>query len=210
MDTAGSGRGGLREHKKEQTRKALSWAAIRLTIERGWDNVRIEDIAAEVGVSHRTFNNYFAGKAEAIAARHADRGRRIGDALRERPDDEPLWDAITEAVLAGIPAALDAHGTPTQDEHWIAGVRLMTSEPALHGELLRAGADGVDAIAAAVAARTGTDPERDMYPRLVARAVAGVIEVTAVQWVSVEPDVPMHTLLRTALRQVTAGLPAPR
>ena len=36
--------GGLRERKKRETRAALSWAAIRLTVERGYDNVRIEDI----------------------------------------------------------------------------------------------------------------------------------------------------------------------
>jgi len=52
---------GLRERKKHQTRKALSDAALDLIFERGVENVRREDIAARVGVSTRTFNNYFAG-----------------------------------------------------------------------------------------------------------------------------------------------------
>ena len=73
MSTGDGARDGLRERKKRQTRIALSWAAIRLTVERGLDNVRVEDIAAEVGVSPRTFNNYFSSKGEAIAARHLER-----------------------------------------------------------------------------------------------------------------------------------------
>ena len=42
---------GLRERKKLATRAALAQAAWRLTIERGYAHTRIEDIAAEVGVS---------------------------------------------------------------------------------------------------------------------------------------------------------------
>lgn len=82
----GGAMSGLRERKKEATRVALSWAAIRLTVERGLDNVRVEDIAEAVGVSPRTFNNYFSSKAEAIAFRHLQRSfgwpRRCGPRRR--------------------------------------------------------------------------------------------------------------------------------
>src|SRR4029453_6006437 len=37
---------GLREQKKLATRAALSWSAIRLIVERGYDKVLVEDIAA--------------------------------------------------------------------------------------------------------------------------------------------------------------------
>lgn len=129
--------GGLRERKKQETRVALSWAAIRLTVERGLDNVRVEDIAAAAGVSTRTFSNYFGSKGEAIAARQYDRSRAIAAALRERPAGEPLWEAVTHAVLTGFALGEQGQGR-APDQAWIEGVRLMVAEPALQGEMHKA------------------------------------------------------------------------
>src|ERR1035441_8207489 len=82
---------GLRERKKLATRQALGAAAMRLAVERGLENVFVEDIAAAAEVSPRTFNNYFASKYEAICALALDRSFQIGEALRERPASESLW-----------------------------------------------------------------------------------------------------------------------
>ena len=68
-------------------------------VERGLENVLVEDIAAAAEVSPRTFNNYFASKYEAICALALDRSFQIGEALRERPAGESLWDAVRNAVL---------------------------------------------------------------------------------------------------------------
>ena len=89
---------GLRERKKQATREALRLAALRLAVEKGWEQVRVEDIAAEAGVSTRTFNNYFASKDAAFLATAYDRGARIQAALAAQPADEPLWSAVIEAV----------------------------------------------------------------------------------------------------------------
>src|SRR5262245_66376689 len=85
---------GLRVRKKVATREALSWAALRLAAERGLDRVRVDEIAAAAGVSPRTYNNYFSSKEEAICALVVERAKRVGAALRARPADEPLGEAI--------------------------------------------------------------------------------------------------------------------
>lgn len=206
--------GGLREQKKRETRIALSWAAIRLAVERGVNDVRIEDIAAAAGVSLRTFRNYFSSKAEAIAARHVDRAVLIAEELRARPADEPLWTAITAAVLARF--ALGADEGPERggqrgdapDKQWIAGVRLMLSEPALQGEMQKANAVAQAALAEAVAERTGTDAGA-VGPQLVAAAVGAALTVAVDQWMRADPPPPLGPLLRDVLDRLASGLPIP-
>ncbi|WP_030659798.1 TetR/AcrR family transcriptional regulator [Streptomyces rimosus] len=200
---------GLRERKKAGTRAALSWAALRLAAERGLDNVKVEDIAEAAGVSPRTFNNYFSSKGEAIATHHLDRCLRIAEALRERPA-EPLWDAITHAVLPQFEPGTAVADQPAPDPaKWTAGVRTVLDEPAVQGELLRAGARAEAEIAAAVADRTGTDPEQDLYPHLVASAVMAAINTAMAHHLRTDPPVPASRLLTDALACIAAGLPAP-
>ncbi len=57
---------GLRELKKRQTRLDLCTAARRLTVERGLDATTAEDVAKAVGVSPRTFFNYYETKLDAV------------------------------------------------------------------------------------------------------------------------------------------------
>lgn len=201
---------GLRERKKAETRAVLSWAAISLTVERGFDAVKVEDIAEAAGVSPRTFHNYFAGKAEAIASRHLDRSLRTAVALRARPATEPLWTAITAAVLAQFEPGPELAAMPVADEaQWVAGLRVMVAEPALQGEMLRAGAIAEAGLVEAVAERTGTDPAADMYPHLVAAVVTAANSVAVQHFLRVGNAEPMSELLPAALAQLAAGLPAP-
>jgi hypothetical protein len=85
----------------------------------------------------------------------------------------------------------------------------MLSEPELQGEFLKAGAAAERECALVIAERTGTDADRDMYPRLVAAAIGTAILVANEQWLRAEPPVPLAPLLRDALTQIAAGLPAP-
>ncbi|HEX3786701.1 MAG TPA: TetR family transcriptional regulator [Pseudonocardiaceae bacterium] len=194
---------GLRERKKQQTRAALSLAALRLAVERGLDNVLVEDIAALAGVSPRTFNNYFANKAEAIVWRHINRANQTADLLRQRPTSEPLWESITHAVVSQFGGE-----SVTTSPEWAAGVRLMLSEPGLQAEFLKAVMSAERATALAIAERTGTDVERDMYPRLVAAAIGAAINVATEQFL--DRHTALGAFIREALDQLRAGLPDPK
>lgn len=207
---------GLRERKKEETRAALAWAAVRLIVERGYDKVLVEDIANEAGVSPRTFNNYFSSKAAAVASRHLDRALRIADGLRERPAGEDLWTAITEAMVAETVPGPEVTSQPRPDrEIWAAGLRQMMSTPALQAETLRAAAIAEQELAKAVGERVGIDPDTHIYPALVAATVTAAFNVASQRFAtarfsgSADLETSIRDLLVDALSQIAAGLPVP-
>ncbi|MFQ6328945.1 TetR/AcrR family transcriptional regulator [Nocardia sp. CWNU-33] len=57
---------GLREQKKRRTLLDLSLAARRLAVEHGLDATTVDGIAKAVGVSPRTFFNYYETKMDAV------------------------------------------------------------------------------------------------------------------------------------------------
>jgi AcrR family transcriptional regulator len=194
-------RGGLRERKKLAVRRALGSAAVRLAVERGPENVTIEDITAEADLSLRTFGNYFSSKYEAICAPGTDRARRIGAELLARPAREPLWVALVNAVLAHYEDA---------DAEWLAWLRLVVTAPALHGEYLKVTAEMQQALAEAIATRTGIDMEQDTYPQVLAGAVTAAAQVAVGRWAAADPPGPLRPLLGRALDQLACSAGAGR
>jgi AcrR family transcriptional regulator len=195
---------GLRERKKLATRRALSSAALRLAVERGLDNVTIADITAEADVALRTFRNYFASKYEAVAAIGADRARRIGMSLLDRPAGEPLWEALTRAVLEHYQGTDQAYSRET-----MAALARVLQTPAMRGEYLKVNFDMQSALAAAIAERTGTDLKADMFPQILAGAVTAASQVAIRRWYAADPPEALRPILERALRQLASACSQP-
>jgi AcrR family transcriptional regulator len=196
---------GLRERKKQELRDQLSLTALRLARERGLANVRAEDIVDAVGVSRRTFNNYFATKEDAIADRHVQRVRRVTEILRERPAGESLWEALTEAMMEPFRGWGDA----PQPREALQTLDLLLREPSLQGAIARGSQTAQEELTRAIADRTGTDPERDLYPRLVAAAALTAQALALDLWVRADPPVALLPLLTGAFEQLRGGLGTP-
>jgi len=190
---------GLRERKKMATRQEIGSVAFRLAAERGLENITVEEIAAAANVSPRTFNNYFSSKLEAISALGIDRTARIGAALCGRPASEPLWEAITAAVLEHYDTIHSPQGA------WKDGMRRVLLSPAMRGEYLKTNAAMQRALAAAIAERAGLDPDRDMLPVVLAGAVTTASQAAIRRWFNADPPVPLRPLVREALGQVATA-----
>ncbi|MGH3149173.1 MAG: TetR/AcrR family transcriptional regulator [Streptosporangiaceae bacterium] len=186
----------LRERKKLATREALARTALRLAIERGLDNVRVEDITDAVNVSRRTFTNYFSCKEEAIASVNAERSARIVEALRERPADEPLAYALAEVFAEQYEEAA------AFDRHDIERIEMVTSSPALRGEFLKTLVDAELPLAEVIAERTGTDLQSDLLPRVLAAAVFSASRAAVGYWRAIKGTESLPSLVRQAVLQV--------
>ncbi|WP_019343007.1 acyl-CoA-like ligand-binding transcription factor, partial [Mycolicibacterium mageritense] len=121
----------------------------------------------------------------------------------------PLWTAITESVMAPLDADFDdvygaENAIPTRRQ--LAEVRKLLMIPEIRDATFR----GLnEEWVAAIAERTGTDPERDMYPRLVAAVVRAVGDVVMDEYGNADPPVAFAGLLRKGFAAVAAGLPEP-
>lgn len=197
---------GLRERKKRALRGELSLAAGRLARERGLENVRTEDIVAAVGVSRRTFNNYFADKYEAIADRHVERTQQAAEALRTRPRGETLWQALTAAILAPYEVWADAFSNRSAEER--KSLRLVIEHPSLRAELSKGDFVARRALTRAIAERTGIDPD-DLYPALVAATALAALTTAQDRWLRSKRSQPLIPMIREALEQIARGLPEP-
>ena len=82
--------GGLRERKKLAARTAMSEAALRVALVDGLRAVTAEVVADAVGLSPRTFRNYFSSVEEAVVDGLVVRGTALSDALEARPAAEPV------------------------------------------------------------------------------------------------------------------------
>src|SRR5580765_110435 len=97
------GHSGLRQRKKESSRRAIEDAAWELFAEKGYEETSINDIAERADVAPRTFFRYFPTK-EAVMYPHFDEMlQSVREAFRRRPADEPVITSLFASfeVLAG-------------------------------------------------------------------------------------------------------------
>jgi len=166
---------GLRERKKRITRQQISDVATALFIVRGFDNVRVADVAAVVGVSEKTVYNYFPTK-ESMVFDQADEGlAQLAEALRDRePGQSP-----TMAVIAALEEDLDHFVIATSDANayfFTTFGEMVRSHPSLRAAWLELQERFVAVTIDELASSLGVDP-RDPEPVVAARALVGLQEI---------------------------------
>src|ERR1022692_4883536 len=106
---------GLRERKKRLMRQQLSDTATRMFLERGFDAVRVTEIAAACGVSEKTVFNYFPTKESLILDRLESTMASLRAGLAE--PGVPAVEAalrILDRELGDMTSWLAAQGDPVQ------------------------------------------------------------------------------------------------
>jgi AcrR family transcriptional regulator len=166
---------GRRERKKAATRQALADAALRLFAARGFEATTIDEIAAVVDVSPRTFHRHFPRKEDVLFADHDRRVARLRAALAERPADQPLLESVRDGVLVVIDELASR-----RDLERIRS-SLITSSPALRAHNLRYQDEWAQTIADHVARREGLSAD-DAWPSLVGRCTLAVLAVSRPAW----------------------------
>jgi AcrR family transcriptional regulator len=160
---------GLRERKKQKTRRQLSEIALRLFVEKGVDATTVDEICEEAEVSVSTFFRYFPSKEAAAFPDEEAKVEVVSDVLESAPDKEPLHKTIRRAALALIDYDLMAKA---ELHKWH---ELLRDEPSLAAYGLRLQTTSMETFTNLIARRMGVDPVADVRPGLaVGMAYAAV------------------------------------
>jgi AcrR family transcriptional regulator len=161
---------GRRERKKAATRQAIADAALRLFLDRGYDQVTIKEVADAADVSTTTLFKHFTGKEALVFDEEEDREAEMVAAVRDRPAGQGVVDALREHVLSTwLPRA--AH--PRLAEF----TALVDATPALRAYAERMWVRHADALGAAIADDAGVDHD-DLACLALARFVLEVPALT--------------------------------
>lgn len=154
IESAENDDGGLRERKRRATRASICTIARELTATAGLSGFTIEELCARVGISRRTFFNYFPSKEDAVLG-HDEDTHFPDDLVAEfltSAGEEPLLEALrTYALHAGERLAL------TREELTQLHA-VMKREPEILARFFGESIEREREFAALIASREGMEP----------------------------------------------------
>ena len=180
----------IAERKRRAVRAELSEAALPLLVERRFESVTIDDLAAAAGVSRRTFFRYFSSKEDMVFAFLDQWAVRLAADIVARPADEDPVAAVHHAFR---------QLTIAYEDRALVLVRLVRETPALrqqeriNREHLRS------AVVTAVARRLGVDEERSLRPQILATIAFAPLDAAMLAWFTSRSNQEIGTLLDEAL-----------
>lgn len=167
---------GLRERKKTARREALVAASHDLVSRWGLDGVTVEMICEEVGVSPRTFFNYFASKVDAVLG------------IQATPLSQPAADTFASGGPTGdllddcaavVGSMLD--GSPIDLDRMALVMELSQREPALLVRQLAWFEERTDELTSLAARRTGAEVP-GATEKMISSLVLLVVRSTLARW----------------------------
>jgi AcrR family transcriptional regulator len=165
----------LRDRQRAQIRADIRRAAFRLFIERGYDAVTTEEIAAAAGVSPRTFFRHVPTKEELLLAPVRYGGAAIVSLLEDRPAGESPDVALINAIVTRTRSFDQA-----DCEEWREA--LLVAPDLLDKVTLHRPADKERAMKL-IAERMGANPDVDIRPGLLVQIAFAAADFGFQQWV---------------------------
>jgi AcrR family transcriptional regulator len=168
----------LRERKKRLTRQQLSDTATEMFMDRGFDAVRVTDVAEACGVSEKTVYNYFPTKESLVLDRWENTMTSLQTGLAD-PELSPVDTAlrILADELRGLTSWLAAQDdTRRACAQFLRFGTLMNSTPALRAYQYEMTNQLIAASAEVLARRLGIDAD-DPEPLITATSILGLWSV---------------------------------
>jgi AcrR family transcriptional regulator len=166
---------GLRERKRRLTRQLISDTATVMFASRGFDAVKVSEVADRVNVSLKRLYNYFPTKESMVLDDADELVERVATALRDRPAGTSITDVVVAALEANndvfdlLEDDLAAHVATMFDA-------LIKQTPALRAHWLEVLDRLANVAAEELALQAGIQPT-DPQLTIAGRALVGLVQV---------------------------------
>jgi AcrR family transcriptional regulator len=171
---------GLRDRKKRILRQQISDTATLMFLQRGFDEVRVSEIADECGVSEKTIFNYFPTKESLLFDREEDLTDQIADAFSDPATTASLVDIALGILESDVDDMFDMWTTAGAESSAMVVIRqfgdMIERTPALQAALQAMNERLTDVLATALAERAGVAPD-DPEPQMAAAILMGLWRV---------------------------------
>jgi len=165
---------GLRSRKKRLLRQHISDTATSMFLDRGFDEVRVSEVAAACDVSEKTVYNYFPTKESLLFDREEAQTLLLSESLRDRGDGVGLVDSVLAALEGDTRSTFSEHRIGPSTPQALTTIRrfsqMIEDTPSLNVAVLAMMNRLSDVAARALAERAGVDPE-DPEPQMAASVV---------------------------------------
>jgi AcrR family transcriptional regulator len=161
---------GLRARKKKQTRQCIAAVAARLFQSRGYENIRMVDIAHEANVSEQTLYNYFPTKEHLIFDMDQEFEAKILAIVINRTPKTSLTKALRFGAIDFLNEISHSVGKQTGVPSSVA------TGPELRRVWIEMNARHADALAEALLHEKGTSISRS-NAKFVARSIVAIFAV---------------------------------
>jgi AcrR family transcriptional regulator len=191
----------LRARKKAEARANVLETAHRLFRYDSFDSVTLETICSESSISKRTFFRYFRDKESLVFPHRDERLTRFVQFLGEHEQVENPFDSLRLAT--------QVFGAQYNEnrKHLRAQQAVILSSQALLAREREIDLEWERAIANAFSARSGNAPEDDLWARVLAGAIMGVVRSTMTYWFDREGQDDLRQLGLDALDYLERGFP---
>ena len=191
----------IRGRRPSTSRADVARAALELFRRQGYDETTVDEIAAAVGVSRRTFFRYYESKRDTVWGEFDAELIRLADQLSAAPADEPMMDVLRRAVMV-----TNRFGAGELDELRIR-MGLISTVPTLVADSAVRYTEWCDVVAAFASSRLGGSPEQ-LGPQTVARAALGAAMAAFTCWARYDTD-DLTGAVDQAFRLLASGFEEP-
>ena len=189
----------LRERKKRETRDALVAAALRLFQTHGFARVRVDEIAAEAGVSRSSFFRYFTSKEAVAFAGETERLSEFAHTVERSVREVGRFAVLRSAAVALAEAyTLDRHRIVQRE-------RLVEASAELGSHRLELDELWEAELAEALVAGKRPSRNESLHARVLAAALVGALRATLRRWVQSGGRDDLEKMMRRALYWLEHG-----